>query len=196
MRRMLVVGILFGSLGCAQPSWAVLTSVVITDQGHAIPSATISLSRPHPAGTHAAGPAPQQTAQQGYQPPAQPVYQQPVEPNWITARNDHFGRVTLQIDDGQAAPGLLVDITLRYPNGDTRQRFDVPVEMLLAGGSIEITDNTPPPPVQGSFYQPATPPPAYSYGAVPVPVPSIGIGIGVGGWGGGWGGGHGGGHDH
>jgi hypothetical protein len=193
MRRILAVAVLFGGLGCAQPSWAVLTSVVITDQGHAIPSATISLSHPHPAGTHAAGPLPQQTAQQGYQQPAQPAYQQPVEPNWITARNDPTGRATLQIDDRQASPGSLVDITLRYPNGDTRQRFDVPIELLMAGGSIEITDTMQP---QGSFYQPASPPPAYGYGAVPVPVPSIGIGIGVGGWGVGHGGGWSGGHDH
>jgi hypothetical protein len=67
----------------------------------------------------------------GYNPEC---YQRPLGATWIGGKTDAYGRLVLQFDDREAAPGTLVDITAYYPNGEMRRLIDVPVEMVLGGG--------------------------------------------------------------
>lgn len=159
MRKVLVIAAVLSALTSANTAWAVLTttSVVLTDQGRAIPGATITLSRPRSRTARPTVATPQQALQQQtIQQPSQQAFQQPgqqpsqqlsqlpspppVEQNWVVAKSDQTGRVLLQFDDKEAGAGTLVDITIYFPNGEMRRRLDVPIDLIRAGGAIEIAD--------------------------------------------------------
>jgi hypothetical protein len=204
MGRFVPIMAMLGIVAGMTPCWAVLqsTALVVTDQGHAIPGATIVLSRPHPRAAHgpvhqaqptqtsrsAPAPAPASTSAGPQTPPQAPAASGPAEGNWAVVRSDESGRAVFRLDDRDAPPDTLVNVTLYYPNGLVRQRYDVPIETIFAGGVLEITGGaTPPawysPPLQPMPLQPTQPPPPEGAGVFGI-VPSFGVEIGGGGHGG------------
>src|SRR5579872_5667458 len=198
MGRFVPIMALLGIIAGMTPCWAVLksTSLVVTDQGYAIPGATIVLSRPHPRVAHAPvhQAQPTQTAQAAPPPvatapppgptaPQAPAASQPADGNWVVVRSDASGRALFQLDDRDAPPGTLVNVTLYYPNGLVRQRYDVPIETIFAGGALEISGGETPPAWYSPPMQPAQPSPPQGAGIFGI-VPSFSVEVGGGGHGG------------
>lgn len=177
MRHVLAAAVLLGLLGGFDPAWAVLTSssLVITDQGRPIPAATILLSHPHPRAARAPSQKPAAPMQQYSQQPAPASPAPAVSPQpaakWVTAQADMNGRALLQFDNQDTPPGMVVDVTVFYPNGETRQLYDIPVETILAGGRLEMSGLAAPP---AGYAGPPPPdqPPSGGF------VPNFGISIG------------------
>lgn len=197
MRRLFAAIIAITAVLTGNPAWAVLKSAIltVTDQGQAIPGATLALSRPRPRVLHRKA----QRTTERTRPPSTAQPYQPAEaqaqPNWLVARTGPGGEVHLQFDDRDAPPGSLIDIVLYYPNGEMRRRLSVPIETILAGGLLEMSGPPPVPagydgPPPGAYYQPG---PAPYYGPMPPPppvetlpgaLPNVGVGFEFGGRGG------------
>src|ERR1051326_5190882 len=98
MRYLIATAVVLGLVVTAGPAAVVLqsSSLVVTDQGRAIPGATLSLSRPHPRSAHMATAAVRSAS---YTQPASQAYQPPRQQNWLVARGDQAGRVALRFDD-------------------------------------------------------------------------------------------------